>query len=61
MILAEKSADEIRERSRLRGMRTLLEYGMELVRQGSTTLEEVERVCVLETDTEEPSPDSHDS
>ena len=61
LILAEKSADEIRERSRLRGMRTLLEYGMELVRQGSTTLEEVERVCVLETDTEETSSDSHDS
>ena len=58
MILAEKSADEIRERSRLRGMRTLLEYGMELVRQGLSTLEEVERVCVLEKDSEEPSPDS---
>ena len=56
LILAEKSADEIREKSRTRGMRTLLEYGMELVRQGLSTLEEVERVCVLEKDDEEQAP-----
>ena len=61
LILAEKSADEIRERSRLRGMRTLLEYGMELVRQGLSTLEEVQRVCVLETDDETVSPDSNEA
>ena len=53
LILAEKSADEIRDKSRERGMRTLLEYGMEMVRQGISTLEEVERVCVLERDDEE--------
>ena len=53
LILSEKSADEIRDRSRERGMRTLLEYGMEMVRQGISTLEEVERVCVLERDDED--------
>ena len=53
LILAERSADEIRDKSRERGMRTLLEYGMEMVRQGISTLEEVERVCVLERDDEE--------
>lgn len=56
LILEEKSADEIREKSRTRGMRTLLEYGMELVRQGLSTLEEVERVCVLEKDDEDQAP-----
>lgn len=53
LILNEKSADEIRDKSRERGMRTLLEYGMEMVRQGISTLEEVERVCVLEQDNED--------
>ena len=53
LVLMEKSADEIREVSRNRGMRTLLEYGMEMVRQGMSTIEEVERVCVLERDNED--------
>ena len=53
LILSEKSSDEIRDKSRERGMRTLLEYGMEMVRQGISTLEEVERVCVLERDDED--------
>ena len=53
LILSEKSADEIRDRSRERGMRTLLEYGMEMVRQGTSTIEEVQRVCVLERDDED--------
>ena len=53
LILNECSADEIRVVSRERGMRTLLEYGMEMVRQGVSTLEEVERVCVLERDEED--------
>jgi len=51
-VLTEKSADEIRELSRERGMRTLLEYGMEMVRKGLSTIEEVERVCMLEKDEE---------
>ena len=51
-VLMEKSADEIREVSRLKGMRTLLEYGMEMVRKGLSTIEEVERVCMLEKDEE---------
>ena len=33
-------------------MRTLLEYGMEMVRKGLSTIEEVERVCMLEKDEE---------
>lgn len=51
-VLMEKSADEIRELSRVKGMRTLLEYGMEMVRKGLSTIEEVERVCMLEKDEE---------
>ena len=51
-VLMEKSADETREVSRLKGMRTLLEYGMEMVRKGLSTIEEVERVCMLEKDEE---------
>jgi len=47
-VLMEKSADEIRELSRAGGMRTLLDYGMEMVRQSLSTVEEVERVCMLE-------------
>ena len=49
-ILSNYSADQIREVSRSQGMRTMLEYGMSLVKQSLTTIEEVERVCVLESD-----------
>jgi len=49
-ILKGDTSDQIREASRSKGMRTLLEYGMELVKKGLSTIEEVERVCVLETD-----------
>jgi len=48
-ILSGSTSDQIRELSRKKGMRTLLEYGMELVKKGLTSLEEVERVCMLET------------
>jgi len=51
-ILKGNTSDEIREASRSKGMRTLLEYGMELVKKGLSTVEEVERVCVLENDEE---------
>ena len=49
-ILSSHSADKIREISKSQGMRTLLDYGMSLVKQSLTTIEEVERVCVLEND-----------
>jgi len=62
-ILKGDTSDEIREASRSKGMRTLLEYGMELVKKGLSTIEEVERVCVLENDedsTNSLKPDHND-
>ena len=48
LILKHATADTIRECSKRQGMKTLLDYGMNLVKQQLTTLEEVERVCVIE-------------
>ena len=48
LILKHATADTIRECSKRQGMQTLLDYGMNLVKQQLTTLEEVERVCVIE-------------
>ena len=51
LILKHATADTIRECNKRRGMKSLLDYGMELVKQHLTTLEEVERVCVIEEPT----------
>ena len=48
LIMKSSNADEIKECAMKNGMRTLLNYGLELVNQKITTLEEVERVCLLE-------------
>ena len=46
------STDVIRKLSIQSGMKTLLVYGLELVRQGQTTLEEVERMLLTDTELE---------
>ena len=48
LILKHATADTIRECSKRQGMQSLLDYGMNLVKQQLTTLAEVERVCVIE-------------
>jgi len=48
LIMKSANADEIKDCGIKNGMRTLLSYGLELVRQQLTSLEEVERVCLLE-------------
>ena len=48
LILKHATADTIRECSKRQGMQSLLDYGMNLVKQQLTTLSEVERVCVIE-------------
>ena len=45
MVIRGSSADKIKEYAISRGMRTLLEDGLEKVKQGETTLEEVIRVA----------------
>jgi type IV pilus assembly protein PilB len=46
------STDVIRKLSIESGMKTLLGYGLELVRQGHSTLEEVERMLLTDTELE---------
>tara|TARA_Y100001978_G_scaffold104423_1_gene93361 strand:- start:1480 stop:3078 length:1599 start_codon:yes stop_codon:yes gene_type:complete len=54
LIMNQSNADEIRERAFEKSGRSLLSYGMNLVKNEMTTIEEVERVCLLsETDGEE--------
>ena len=54
LIMNQANADEIRERAFDKSGRTLLSYGMNLVKKELTTIEEVERVCLLsETQSEE--------
>ena len=54
LIMNQANADEIRERAFDKSGRTLLSYGMTLVKEELTTIEEVERVCLLsETQLEE--------
>ena len=54
LIMKESNADQIRERAFEKNGRTLLTYGMDLVKNELTTIEEVERVCLLnETQSEE--------
>ena len=48
LIMRNATADVIRQNAIDSGVKTLLQYGMELVRQQLTTVEEVERVCLLE-------------
>ena len=48
LIMKESTADVIRAKAFLVEGRSLLDYGMELVRKELTTIEEVERVCLLE-------------
>ena len=53
LIMKESTADVIRGNAFLVDGRSLLDYGMELVKKELTTIEEVERVCLLE----EPVPE----
>ncbi|PIQ90057.1 MAG: type II secretion system protein GspE [Candidatus Omnitrophica bacterium CG11_big_fil_rev_8_21_14_0_20_41_12] len=48
LIIAHKSAQEIKTKAREKGMRTLMENGMLLVEQGLTSKEEILRVVELE-------------
>ena len=48
LIMKSSNADLIKDCATRSGMRTLLNYGLELVNQQLTSLEEVERVCLLE-------------
>jgi len=52
LIMNQANADDIRERAFDKAGRSLLSYGMNLVKNGLTTIEEVERVCLLK-ETEE--------
>jgi general secretion pathway protein E len=47
LILSKASVDRIQEYARAGGHRSMLEHGLELVRQGRTTVEEVLRVTRL--------------
>ena len=54
LIMKQSNADQIRERAFEKNGRSLLAYGMDLVKNVLTTIEEVERVCLLnETNSEE--------
>jgi type IV pilus assembly protein PilB len=54
LIMKQANADEIREKAFQNKGRSLLVYGMNLVENELTTIEEVERVCLLsETTTDE--------
>ena len=53
LIMKCSTADVIREASVKYGLKTLLDYGMELVKEQLTTIEEVERVCILEESRDE--------
>ena len=47
LIMKQSNADQIRDRAFEKNGRTLLAYGMNLVKSELTTIEEVERVCLL--------------
>ena len=54
LIMKQYNADQIREKAFEKNGRTLLSYGMNLVKNELTTIEEVERVCLLnETQSED--------
>lgn len=48
LILKHATADLIRECSKRQGVNSLLDYGMNLVKQHLTTMAEVERVCMID-------------
>ncbi len=48
LIMNSSNADEIRDCACQNGLKSLLVYGMDLVKEGITTIQEVERVCLLE-------------
>ena len=48
LIMKESTADVIRSKAFLIEGRSLIDYGMELVKKELTTIEEVERVCLLD-------------
>ena len=45
--MKQSNADQIREKAFTRAGRSLLDYGMQLVKNQMTTIAEVERVCLL--------------
>ena len=49
----QANADEIRDRAFDKSGRSLLSYGMNLVKNELTTIEEVERVCLLSENQQE--------
>ena len=51
-VAKRSSTDELRRLALESGMQTLLGYGLNLVRQGITTLEEVERILLTDTGVE---------
>ena len=48
LIMKSSTADVIRESATENGEKSLLDYGLDLVKDGLTTIEEVERVCLLD-------------
>ena len=50
LIMKSSTADVIREYSYKNGVKSLLMYGLDLVKDKLTTIDEVERVCLLEDD-----------
>ncbi len=48
LIMKSSTADVIRQSANENGVKSLLDYGLDLVKEGLTTLEEVERVCLLD-------------
>ncbi len=48
LIMKSSTADVIRESANENGVKSLLDYGLDLVKDGLTTIEEVERVCLLD-------------
>ena len=52
-ILRNSTADILRNTAYEQGMRSLLEYGLDLVNRQLTTLEEVERVCFIDEPTDD--------
>ena len=47
LIMKSSTADVIRNCASNNGVKSLLHYGLDLVKEGLTTIEEVERVCLL--------------
>ena len=48
LIMKSSTADVIRESASENGVKSLLDYGLDLVKDALTTIEEVERVCLLD-------------